>query len=751
ALRDERLARSAARGGLRPRRWKAARVVGESCRARSIMEFSESLQKYFRLGPRQLRGLEHLNIITIRDLLFYFPRHYEEFVGEKHIVDLKAGERASIACSVVKIKSQKTWKTRINLAEAVVKDETGLLRVVWFNQPYVVKMLPEGAAVRLTGRIAENKKGLYLANPVFEFVTEKHSPLPYEESSVGKLQPIYPETRGVSSRWLQAHIKKIIENTPPSPETLPEEILKHYHLPGVMRALKAIHFPKTLEEAGAARKRFSFEEIFAVQLARQRDRKKLAEYSGFRIEPAAGLIKEFFASLPYELTEAQKRALGDILNDFKKPHPMARLLEGDVGSGKTVVAAAAALAAVKAGFQVAFMAPTEILALQHFEELKNRLAIFRVPLGLLTSSESRKFPSKVNPKSSTKISKNQLLKWVASGDIKVLIGTHSLIEDRVKFKKLGFVIVDEQHRFGTEQRHRALKINSGGQIPHFLSMSATPIPRTLALTLYADLDLSLIDEMPPERKPVETKIVFAHDRLATYEFIRREVRRGGQVFVVCPKIEEKNPDTNYQLQTAIYQPRMAWDDVKSVKAEYKKLAEHVFPDLKIGMLHGKLTPKEKEATMKRFREGELDILVSTSVIEVGVDIPGASIMMIEGGERFGLATLHQFRGRVGRRGQNAYCFIFTTDGGNLKRLKALEKAKSGFELAEYDLEFRGPGELSGAKQWGFSDIGMEALKNMKMVEAARKEAEAIINDDPELKKYPLLKERLGSFKRIHFE
>ena len=715
------------------------------------MQLSDPISKYFRLGSRQLYGLEHLNIITIRDLLFYFPSRYEEFVGKKTIIELKPGERAVIEGIIVKIKSQKTWKTKIPIAEAIVKDDTGLARVVWFNQPYVVKMLPEGAAVRLAGRIAENKKGLYLANPTFELVKEKHSPLPYQESVTGALFPIYPETRGVTSRWLQAHIKKIIENTPPPPETLPEELLARYHLPRIMRALKAIHFPKTLKESEAARKRFSFEEIFVIQLSRQRDRKKLATMPGFRIKPEAGLAKEFFASLPYELTGAQKRALEDILNDFKKPHPMTRLLEGDVGSGKTVVAAAAALIAVKSGFQVAFMAPTEILALQHFEEFKNRLANFRIPLGLLTSSESRKFPSKVNHKTSVHVSKNQLLRWTASGEIKILIGTHSLIEDRVKFKKLGLCIVDEQHRFGTEQRKGALKINSDGQIPHFLSMSATPIPRTLALTMYADLDLSLIDEMPPERKPVKTQIVSDRDRLATYEFIRREVQKGGQVFVVCPKIEEKKPDTNYQPQTTVYQPRMDWDDIKSVKAEYKKLTEHIFPDLKIGMIHGKLTPKEKELAIKRFREGEIDILVSTSVIEVGVDIPKASIMMIEGGERFGLATLHQFRGRVGRRGQNAYCFIFTTDGGNLKRLKALEKAKSGFELAEYDLEFRGPGELSGAKQWGFSDVGMEALKNLKMVEAARKEAEVIINDDLELKKYPLLQERTEKIGTLHFE
>ncbi|MDO8500190.1 MAG: ATP-dependent DNA helicase RecG [bacterium] len=713
------------------------------------MEFSDPLTKYFRLTSEQLMKLERLNIVTVRDLLFYFPSRYEEYVGEKTISELKSGERATIDCVVVKIKSQKTWKTRINLAEATVKDDTGQLRAIWFNQPYIIKMLPEGAKARLSGKIAKNKKGLYLANPTFELVDEIRIPMPYEKPNIGTLLPIYPETRGISSRWFRAHIKKVIENTPTIAETLPEPILAQYHLPKIMRALNAVHFPKTLAEAEAARKRFSFEEIFVIQLSRQSDKKRLETMPSFRIEPESTLMKEFAESLPYELTGAQKRSLEDVLNDFKKPHPMARLLEGDVGSGKTVVAASAALAAVKSGFQVALMAPTEILALQHFEEFKARLGPFRVPIGLLTSSESRKFPSKINPKDSAKISNNQLLKWVSSGEIKILIGTHSLIADRVKFKKLGFVVVDEQHRFGTEQRRDALKKNSEGTIPHFLSMSATPIPRTLALTMYSDLDLSLIDEMPPGRKPVETKIVANRDRATTYEFIKKEINEGGQAFVVCPKIEEKREvaeEKTFKRQTAF-----DWDDVKSVKAEYKKLAENIFPEFSVGMIHGKLTAKEKESVISRFRKGELNILVSTSVIEVGVDIPKASIMMIEGGERFGLATLHQFRGRVGRRGQHAHCFIFTTNGTNTERLKALEKSKSGFELAEYDLQFRGPGELAGGRQWGFSDVGMEALKNIKMVEAARKEAEAIISDDPELKKYPFLKERIEKIKTAHFE
>lgn len=715
------------------------------------MELADPLANHFRLTPRQTGALKHLGITTIRDLLFYFPRYYEEFVGEKTISELKPGERATIYCEIVKIKSQKTWKTRMNIAEAVVKDDTGLLGVTWFNQPYIAKMLPESSRVRLTGRVGKNKNGLYLANPTFELSSEKKTPLPYQESSEHSLLAVYPETYGVSSRWLRAHIKRALEGLAAIDESVPEEILLRYRLPKVKTALRAIHFPKTTAEAEAARKRFSFEEIFTIQLSRKIERKKLEAAPGFRIAPDPALLETFLTSLPFTLTGAQKRALDDILDNLQKPHPMARLLEGDVGSGKTVVAAAAALQAVKSGFQVAMLAPTEILALQHFEEFVKLLGPFRITSGLLTSSGGRKFPSKVNPKNSTKISKNQLLKWIASGEIKVLIGTHAIIEDRVKFKKLGLVVVDEQHRFGTEQRHKALSKNSGGPLPHFLSMSATPIPRTLALTLYGDLDLSLLDEMPPGRKPVETKIFSPHERAPTYDFVRKEIEQGAQVFVVCPRIEEKGS----KKAIFSYPTNMAfdWSGVKSVKKEHKKLAEEVFPEFRVGMIHGKLTPKEKETAIGQFRDGKLDILVSTSVIEVGVDIPNASIMMIEGGERFGLATLHQFRGRVGRKGQKAYCFVFTTDGGmaGRRRLKALEGTKTGFELAEYDLQFRGAGELVGKRQWGFSDVGMEALKNIKMVEAARKEAEVMVMEDTELKKYPLLAERTRKMQNLHLE
>ncbi len=715
------------------------------------MNISDPLQKHFRLTARQANALGRVGITTVRDLLFYFPSRYEEFVGEKTVSELKAGERATLYCEIVKIKSQKTWKTRINIAEAIVKDDTGMLRVTWFNQPYVAQMLPEGTRVRLAGKIGKNKNGLYLANPTFELSSERKTPLPYQESGVGTLLAVYPETYGITSRWLGAHTKRILENVLNIDDAIPEYVLKNYHLPKISLALRAAHFPRTLAEAEAARKRFSFEEIFIIQLARQRDRKKFGASPSFKIETPREVVNDLISSLPFRLTHAQDRVLSEILADFKKPHPMARLIEGDVGSGKTIVAAGASLAVAKAGMQVAMLAPTEILARQHFDEFSRRLSAFRVPLGLLTSSEARKFPSKVNPKLSTNISKNQLLRWIASGEIKVLIGTHALIQPRVRFKKLGFVIVDEQHRFGTQQRHRILDRNSAGPLPHFLSMSATPIPRTLALTLYGDLDLSLIDEMPRGRKPVKTKVVLANERKEIYEFIRKEIKNGAQAFVVCPKIEDAKKIRPWPASSSLWVAE--WDDVKSVKAEFKKLSEEIFPDLRVGIIHGKLTPKEKEKVMRGFRVGLLDILVATSVVEVGVDIPNASIMVIEGGERFGLATLHQFRGRVGRKGQEAYCFVFTSSSerGGLQRLRALEGTKTGFELAEYDLQFRGPGELAGKRQWGISDVGMEALKNIKMVEAARSEATRIIDEDPELKKYPLLKERVEKLGAMHFE
>ena len=663
----------------------------------------------------------------------------------KQIRDLHEGEKATIIAEVVAIKPAKTWRRKMRIAEGIVRDESGLLGVVWFNQPYVANILKPGMRVRLSGPVSRGKSGLLMANPLYEQAAKENG---YQVSG-GGLLPIYPETYGLSSRWFRYQIRRLANQIGQQPDAVPKEILAKYHLPSLDRALGAIHAPKSLGEAEAARKRFSFEEIFLIQLDRQAERKKLEEERSPRIETKTELLQRFVKSLPFQLTNAQRKAIWQILQDFKKPHPMARLLEGDVGSGKTVVAAASALNVVASGAQTAYMAPTEILARQHFEEFIRRLSSFKIRIGLLTSSEARKFPSKVNPKTHTHISKSQILKWCLNGEIQILIGTHALIEKRVKFKKLALVIVDEQHRFGVTQRRAATK----GERPHFLSMSATPIPRTLALTIYGDLDLAVLDEMPPGREPVETKVVPPREREKTYEFIRQEIKRGGQVFVICPRIEAKGLDEGSRHPRATYQQRMDWAEVKSVKVEYKKLSEEIFPDLRVGMIHGKLKPKEKETVMRKFKNHELDILVSTSVVEVGVDVPNASIMMIEGGERFGLAQLHQFRGRVGRGSRKSYCFVFTTGADHVenRRLKALQEVKTGFELAEYDLQFRGPGELSGRKQWGISDVGMEALKNIKMVEAARTEAQSLIAEDPELKNYPLLRERVGAIDSVHFE
>ncbi len=710
------------------------------------MELGRRIEDTLRLTPRQASALKKLGIETVRDLLFHFPSRYEAIGAQKSIRDLGEGEKATVMTEVVAIKPEKTWKRKMRIAEGVVKDETGLLSVVWFNQPYVANILKKGTRVRLSGRVSRTKLGLAMVNPLFEPLEQGELKIQYGNA----LLPIYPETYGLSSRWFRYQIQRLLPGIGREPDVIPREILEKYHLPSFERALRVIHGPKSLGEAEASRKRFAFEEIFLIQLDRQRERKKLAQEKSLKIETNTELVKRFVESLPFQLTNAQRKAIWHILQDFQKPHPVARLLEGDVGSGKTVVAAACAFNVVAAGYQVAYMAPTEILARQHFEEFITRLRPFKVRIGLLTSSEARKYPSKVNPKSHTHISKSQLLKWCLNGEIQILIGTHALIEDRVKFKKLAFVIVDEQHRFGVTQRRAATK----GIRPHFLSMSATPIPRTLALTIYGDLDLTVLDEMPPGREPVETRVVALREREKTYEFIREEVRRGGQVFVICPRIEAKAQESSYQLPATSYQQRMDWADVKSVKAEYKKLSEEIFPDLRVGMVHGKLKPKEKETVMRKFKSGELDILVSTSVVEVGVDVPNASIMMIEGGERFGLAQLHQFRGRVGRGSRKSYCFVFTTgqDYASNRRLKALQEVKTGFELAEYDLRFRGPGELSGRKQWGISDVGMEALKNIKMVEAARSEAQTLVAKDLELKKYPLLQERIENIgSAVHFE
>lgn len=458
------------------------------------------------------------------------------------------------------------------------------------------------------------------------------------------------------------------------------------------------------------------------------------------MDHAPVLAREFETLLPFALTSAQKQSIDDVVRDLKSGSPMNRLLEGDVGSGKTAVAACAAYIAAKNHLQAVYMAPTEILAQQHFDGFCKLFGHSNIKIGLLTSSLSQKFPSKIDPHGSTHISRSQLLKWAREGEFSILIGTHAVIQKKVVFKNLALAMVDEQHRFGVFQRSKLRKKEQ--REPHFLSMSATPIPRTLALAIYADLDVSIIDELPPGRKYIETRLVRPSDRSSVYEFIRARLLGGEQVFVICPRISAPDAEDLVSLE------------MKSVKEEYKKLKEKIFPEFEIAMMHGKLAPKEKESVMRAFKEGKTNIMVSTSVVEVGVDVPNATVIMIEGAERFGLAQLHQFRGRVGRGEKQSYCFLFPQkySAPIFQRLKALTEAKTGFELAEYDLQFRGAGELAGSRQSGISDIGMEALKNLKMVEAARNEARDMVESGI-ITKYPLLRKKIDDMQieSVHLE
>ncbi|MEK7647363.1 MAG: ATP-dependent DNA helicase RecG [Patescibacteria group bacterium] len=697
----------------------------------------EHIKTYLNLKPAQEKTLEKFGIRTVRDLLWHFPARYENMLPAKSIADLSRGEKAEVYGKITASKLAKTWKKKLRIAEVELNDGTGIIRAVWFHQPYVANALKKGVSAALSGTVQEDKRGLYFSNPNYSLTAEKEN---YQENT---LSPVYPETRGLSSRWLKYAIRKILAQMNPKDyhDLIPLEILKKYRLPPLRNSLLYIHAPHNLNDAKAARKRFAFEEIFLIQLSRMKEKMLRDQNPSFSITDTD--VSDFLKSLPYSLTHAQDKAINGILDDLRGPAPMARLLEGDVGSGKTIVAAAASYAAIKNGYQVAYMAPTEVLARQHFKEFTERFSAMgeKIKIGMIASSECLKFPSKVRPGEATHISKSQLLRWTLQGETPMLIGTHALIQDKVRFKNLALVIVDEQHRFGVKQRARLAKKEI---TPHLLSMTATPIPRTLALTIYGDLNLTLLDEMPPARKKIVTEIVPPHERPLAYEKIRQEISKGRQAYVVCPRIDSDETKAGSLLSL----------NMKAVKEEHKKLAQEIFPEFNIGMLHGKMTPPEKEASMKAFHDGQTNILVATSVIEVGINVPNATIMLIEGAERFGLAQLHQLRGRVVRSTHEPYCFIFT-ESENKKtadRLAALTKAKNGFELAEYDMTFRGTGALSGKKQWGISDIGMEALQNLKMVEAARNEARILLQKNLELKNYPLLKTHLEHHApNTHFE
>ncbi len=749
------------------------------------MTLDTSIQTIPRIGPKFQKKLKKMGIKTVEDLLWHFPHRYEDFSNVCPIAQLTLNEKCCIMGKILEIKNSRTWRKRMILTQTVVEDKTGAIKVVWFNQPYLIKTLRAGDGVCLAGKVSLGNDGIFLSNPAYEklpkdVVRSVGANIPDSIlTHTGRLVPVYPETEGLSSRWLRYIIKSLLgqfKNV--LTDVLPPQVIKEHKLLPINQAIEQVHFPVSMAMAEKAKQRFSFEELFFIELFVLRERGKLAREKSVAIPLNLELIQKFVKTLPFKLTDAQKKSSWQILKDLEKPRPMNRLLEGDVGSGKTVVAVMAALNVFKAGFQIGFMAPTEILAKQHFQEVAKLLADFKVNIGLLTGKED-KFISKKLKREPIEISREKLLKKTKDAEIDILIGTHALIQDKVKFGRLGLVILDEQHRFGVGQRaklcqhpmstsdvdigcqqtDRRVDIGCQQHVPHLLSMTATPIPRTLALTIYGDLDLSLIDEMPKGRKKIITKVVAPANRQKAYDFIRDQVNKGRQVFVICPRIEGQSPEESVSksCDRRILTQKgnvLSWAEAKAVKEEYEKLDKEVFPDLKIEMLHGRLAAKEKEKIMKDFRAKKTDILVSTSVIEVGIDVPNASVMMIEGAERFGLAQLHQFRGRVGRAEHQSFCFLFTDSPAQRtrQRLRALIDCENGFDLAEKDLKIRGPGDFSGTRQWGIPDLVMASLTDLSLVEKTREAAKELLVDDPGLRKYPLLLKKLSRFgQRVHLE
>lgn len=668
------------------------------------MKLDTPISRVPLVGPAYVKRLDKLNIRTAGDLLYHFPYRYEDFSLVSPIAKTQPGEIVTLRGTMVSVITNYARGYR-KIQKGVLVDDSGQIEVTWFNQPYLVNAL-KSKKVALAGKIETFANRKTMTSPEFEILNNS------EISTIhtGRLVPIYHETAGLSSKWLRSRIAAVLSDLE-AEEFLPDRLLQKHRLPAFLPALRAFHFPENPAKAAAARRRFAFEELFLIHL-RTLSRKKAWRQKKLarKLKIDGDKLLGFQRNLPFELTRAQKRVLREILADLTKNKPMNRLLEGDVGSGKTVVAAAAVYAAYQNKIQSALMAPTEILATQHFNTLKQTLEPFGVKVALLTGG----------------IKSSNLKPQTLGFDL--LVGTHALIHQRAKFTRLGLVIIDEQHRFGVAQRS---ELTRRGSAPHLLTMTATPIPRTVALTLYGDLDLSVIDELPSGRQKIKTWVVPEHKRAAAYAWIRKQVKdTTHQAFIVCPLIEESAHDT--------------LKSVRAAAAEFARLQNDIFPDLTLGLLHGRLKAPEKHEVLDGFKKGTLDILVATPVVEVGIDIPTATIMLIEAADRFGLAQLHQLRGRVGRGEQQAYCLLFAgqTNPKTQRRLKALERHHSGFELAELDLQYRGAGQIYGTAQHGFVDLKVASFADHQLIEETKTAASSLFTHHSPLDPYPLLKARL---------
>ncbi len=687
-----------------------------------------------RVGGAVAKRLDKIGIHTISDLIYYFPFRYEDYRGVLAIKDLQAGMMVSVRAKVELIANRRSFKTRKIITEALISDGINSLRIVWFNQPYVIKNIKPGDTFLFTGIVKADMLGPQLIAPNYERTINSENVL------VAKLVPIYYLTAGLSQKHLRFLVKQAIATVKDLPDYLPAEILEEYDFLPLHLALQGIHFPEDEIDLANSQKRLKFDELFLMQLKSELSRRKRQEYQAPMIRFKEQEIKEFVKQLPFILTKSQKISTWEILRDLEKSTPMNRLLSGDVGSGKTVVSAISVYCTVLNGFQAIMMAPTEILAKQHFESFKKLLSK-DLNIALLTRSQ---FLGVVDNQV-VEFKKKDLIKCIGEGQFDVVLGTHALLSEKIVLNKLALVVIDEQHRFGVRQRKEIKEKITGlnGLTAHFLSMTATPIPRSLALTMYGDLDLSIIDELPIGRKIVTTRLVESYNRQKAYDFIATQVKKGRQAFVVCPLIAPANNFTSDEDDQLVFFDLI--NEKKSVMKEYEYLSKQVFLNLNVGYLHGKMSGKEKDVVMQKFKNKEIDILISTAVIEVGVDIPNASVMMIEGAERFGLAQLHQFRGRVGRAEHQSYCLLFTTNetsSNTLDRLKFFEKNNSGFKLAEKDLETRGPGEVYGTLQSGQEMWRLARPTDCQLIKIARVAAVKIV---VKLDQYPKLKEKIKDF------
>nr|RNJ69355.1 MAG: ATP-dependent DNA helicase RecG [Leptolyngbya sp. IPPAS B-1204] len=674
------------------------------------------------IGAKNSEKLAKLGLYTVRDLLYYYPRDHIDYARQVTIRDLVAGATVTIVAKVKRCTCfTSSRNSKLTIFELLVRDHTGQIKLSRFFagtryqnrgwQEQQKKLYPVGAVVAASGLVKQDKYGVTLEEAQIEVID--HSDASIDSLKVGRVVPVYTLTEGVGADLVRKAVVAALPAVQQIQEPLPEPLRQKYTLTNLQDAIAHIHFPPDSAALDAARRRLVFDEFFYLQLGllKRRMTQRQAQTSA-TLAPTGELIDQFYQVLPFQLTDAQQRVVNDILHDLQQPVPMNRLVQGDVGSGKTVVAVIAILAAIQSGYQAALMAPTEVLAEQHYRKLVSWFNLLHLPVELLTGS--------------TRMAKRrQILGQLQTGELPLLVGTHALIEDPVQFQKLGLVVIDEQHRFGVQQRAR---LQQKGDYPHVLTMTATPIPRTLALTLHGDLDVSQIDELPPGRQPIQTTMLTGRDRSHAYDLIRREVAQGRQVYVVLPLVEESE-----KL------------DLKSAIDEYQHLQTDIFPDFQVGLLHGRMTSAEKDDAITRFRDNETQILVSTTVVEVGVDVPNATVMLIEHAERFGLSQLHQLRGRVGRGTAQSFCLLMNHSKAETakQRLKVLEQSQDGFFIAEMDLRFRGPGEVLGTRQSGLPDFALASLvEDQEVLTLAREAAERVIELDPTLSKWGLMQKEL---------